>query len=404
MSTMRYQLNQGQLEFLRSKRREAAIVSGLGGGKSFALQLACLVTALRYPKALHCYGSLSYSNMRDSSIPSFINFLDQCRISYITIKSRHEFLLGPQQTRVIFRSQEVAEKMRSVEIGSLFADELAYWDEFNYKTFLGRLRDKNGPCIMRAATTPNGMNFFYELFVEHVKDSRELIQTSSLQNKHLPDSYIQMLEESYDSMLLKQERDGQFLNVNGGLTYYAFNRERNVKPIKFNGDKQISIGMDFNVNPMTAVCAFDDGNISRYFKEFYLENSNTDEMCKTIKSYFGTSKGITIIPDSTGQNRKTCSSVTDHQILRDHGFTVPPFWNPHRRDRFNNINGRLEHGYIEIDPSCKHLIKDFEFFVEQDESKTPMLGHISDAAGYREWHYHPINLKRSNISSGKIVL
>jgi PBSX family phage terminase large subunit len=398
-----YNLNKGQLAFINSKKRECALFGGLGSGKSWALQLLFLANCLRYPKALHCYGSLSYRNMKDAAIPGFKRFLNECRIPYEFVKSDYEFNIGPNKIKAIFRSQETATTMRSIEIGDLFADESAYWDEDNYKIFVSRVRDKNGPLIVRCATTPNGLNFIHSLFLEANSPNRELIFTSSDDNKHLPESYLQMLEESYDEKMLQQERHGQFINVAGGLTYYSFNRERHVKPCPIQNNKPMTIGMDFNVNPMTAVCCQYEGRRTRVVKEFWLENANTEQMGKTIAAFFGGTKGITIIPDSTGNARKTCSSQSDHTILREMGFEIPRFSNPPRKDRFNNINGRLAHDLIEIDPSCAKLIKDLSFYVEADQAKTPQLGHISDAWGYSEWYTFPINIRGIKATGGNGV-
>lgn len=398
-----YRLNKGQLAFIQSNKRETALLGGLGSGKSFCLQLAFLIHCLRYPKALHCYGSLSYRNMKDAAIPAFKRFLEQCNIPYEFIKSDYQFNIGPNQIKAIFRSQETADMMRSIEIGDLFADEFAYWDEDNYKTFVSRVRDKNGPLIIRGATTPSGLNFVHQLFVEANSPNREIIFTSSDDNKHLPPEYLQMLEESYDAKMLQQERHGQFINVAGGLTYYSFNAQQHVKPCPIQSHKPITIGMDFNVNPMTATCSQYEGNKTRVVKEFWLENSNTEQMGKTIAAFFGGTRGLTLIPDSTGNSRKTCSSMSDHAILREMGFEIPRFSNPPRKDRFNNINGRLAHNYIEVDPSCTKLIKDLSFFVEADQAKTPMLGHISDTLGYSEWYTFPINIRGLKATSGNGV-
>jgi hypothetical protein len=88
------------------------------------------------------------------------------------------------------------------------------------------------------------------------------------------------------------------------------------------------------------------------------------------------------------------------------GFEIPRFSNPPRKDRFNNMNGRLAHDLIEIDPSCVKLIKDLSFYVEADQAKTPMLGHISDSASYAEWYTFPINIRgiKAAIGNGVTLL
>ena len=39
MTAISYKLNKAQMEFIRSKEKMVAIVSGVGGGKSWALKL-----------------------------------------------------------------------------------------------------------------------------------------------------------------------------------------------------------------------------------------------------------------------------------------------------------------------------------------------------------------------------
>jgi hypothetical protein len=336
--------------------------------------------------------------MKDSAIPKFKELLDTCEIAYKEKKADYTILVGPNETPCVFRSQETYTNLRSVEFGSLRCDELAYWEKQAYLVFLGRLRDTRGPLTMRAATTPNSLNFFYELFKKQIDEGdpraieRELILTSTLQNRHLPDSYIQLLKDSYDDEMLEQELNGGFF-AKSGRTYYNFTREKNVKPVQFDPKRPVIIGMDFNVHPMTAICMQHYDDTTRVFKEFWLENSNTEAMINRLINHFGSAEGITIIPDNTGDNRKTNSSKTDLGLLREAGFNVPRTRNPQRKDRFNNINRRLQRGLLEIDPSCTRLIEDLNYFVDGEEKKTPMLGHISDALGYPEWYYFPILIR-----------
>ncbi len=107
------------------------------------------------------------------------------------------------------------------------------------------------------------------------------------------------------------------------------------------------------------------------------------------KKYYGT-----IIPDSTGKARKT-SGKSDHQILKDAGYQIPPVRNPFVTDRVNNVNRLLMNNKIIINPRCKKLIGDLERVSWKDnklDQKTdPMLTHISDALGYLANHIFPIS-------------
>ena len=398
---MRYKLNKAQMDLLQAKEKQVAITSGLGGGKSFALQLCCLVTAITYPDALHCYVSLSYRLMKDASIPAFTQFLEECGVNFEYKSSDYMFILEGK-TRVIFRSQDSADKMRSVEIGSLFCDELAYFKPSNFKTILGRLRDKKGPRIMRAATTPKGLNFFYDLFVSKANEDRRLIRTSTYDNKHLDPEYIEMLMSNYDSHMLKQELEGDFISTKPDRTYYFYEDAQHIKPVQYDklfGD--VYIGLDFNVSKMTAVICQKCGDGIRVFDELHLENSNTHAMVRALRAKL-TALGVQtaiIIPDSTGSARKSCSERSDHDILREAGFKVPGFRNPRRRDRFNNMNSKFEKGLIQVDPRCKYLLNDFRMFADDEEVSN--LGHISDACGYVLWHLSP--MVKVKIESSRIL-
>jgi len=314
-------------------------------------------------------------------MPLFENFLDEMGIRYEQKKSEKMYIVRGK-TRVIFRSLDAPDKMRSVEIGSLYIDELAYADEYAFKTFLGRLRDKKGSMRLRAATTPNGFNFVYVHFVEGL---RKIVYMSTYENKHLPESYIEDIESSYDSEMRKQELEGEFINIGSTRTYYQFLREKNVADlgsIQAGFEGRLDVGMDFNVNPMTAVIGAVMDDKLYIFSERFLKNSNTFQMRDNLKESYG--NDLLIVPDSTGRARKTSAAKSDHELLKEY-FTVARAPNPPRKDRFNCVNNLLEKGKLIIDKSCVNLIKDMDRF--DDSGKDDQLGHISDALGYLAWYY-----------------
>lgn len=385
---MKYALNKGQLEFIKSKERQVGITSGLGGGKSFVLQLAFLLECINYPNGKHCYSSLSYRNMEDAAIPGFKRFLDDNEIESEWCASDYMFLINGN-TQALFRSQDTAHNMRSVEIDSLFCDELAYWPEKNFKTLQGRLRGTAGRRIMRAATTPKGFNHFWEMFVKKQASHRKLIYTSSRDNKHLPDEYISDLEESYDSDLALQEIEGQFVNVGYGKIYYKWNQQVNMHSFELIPHLPLQAFMDFNVNPMTAVIAQVTDEELFVWDEVWLENSNTYAMRDFLLEKYG--RGMQIIPDAAGNQRKSSATQTDHGILREAGFDVARVRNPARKDRFNCVNNLFEKGRIHVHPRCKKLAWDLSVFADDGAEGT---GHISDCLGYGAWYHFPIRIRR----------
>lgn len=186
--------------------------------------------------------------------------------------------------------------------------------------------------------------------------------------------------------------EGIFNDESEGSVYYAFKRDQHVQSVS-KEPGTLFVGMDFNVNPMTAIICQVINSEFRILDEVYLENSDTYKMAHELraKGY----AGAKVIPDSTGANRKT-SGMTDFQILKDNGFQIYPTRNPFITDRINNVNRLLGLNKIKIDLKCKKLVNDLEKVVWKDNKPdqsgaNKMLTHISDALGYACWALDPIN-------------
>lgn len=387
-------LNKKQFEFFTSPSQQTALTSGLGGGKSFILNASFIFNeVIPYPNTIHCAGALSVRQLKDVTLPYIEFFLDMCKVRYSLNRSDLNIQLkNKEQTLIHLRSQDMADKVRSVEYGSIYIEEMSYWDEASFKTFLGRLRNKNGSLRLKTVFTPNGLNHAYRYWIEDCNPNRNIIYTSTYENKHLPASYIKMLEDSYDSELQKQELKGEFFESNAQQIYYMFRREKNVT--EFSEKQPTFIGNDFNVNPMCGVIGFQECGKLYIQDEIYLQNSNTYVLREVIKELVPYYQKLDIIADSTGDSRRTSSLKTDHQLLREAGLNVVRFRNPSIGDRYNAVNAMLEQKRIIIHPRCKMLIKDLEKLLK--DNKDASLSHISDALGYAVWHYFPLKRDRKS--------
>jgi len=276
---------------------------------------------------------------------------------------------------------EVAVKMRSVEIGSLYIDEVAYAKKEDFNTFIGRLRDKRGSCRLVVATSPCGFNWLYDYFITA---KRDFITMSTYDNPFLPAGYIDMLKQSYDEQLQKQELEGLFINLTSHNVYSFFDREYHVTENML--DKVSFCGLDFNITPLCGVFGYTDNDTIYITDELYLKNATTLRAREEIITRY--SADILVIPDATGSARKTSASKSDHELLREVGLVVARTRNPFVKDRYACVNNLFNKGRIKIHPRCKMLIKDLEQF--QYDNKDTMLSHISDALGYACWHYQPI--------------
>ena len=350
---------------------------------------------LKHTKGIHCICALSNQQLKAVSIPYVRYFLDEFKIAHTYNKTDNIIMLkNKDKTQIMMRSAEVAERMRSVEISSLYIEEASFMQYDAFTTFLGRVRNKQGSRNIRTCFTPNGRSHWtFEFFIEKQSEDRRVIFASTFDNKHLPAEYVKMLQDSYDSHMQAQEIMGQFLDSSGGSVYYMFDRQKHV--IETSQDKLpiTWIGMDQNVNPYCAVCCNVTNDVITVVEEIYLENSNTFQMADYILDRYKTGS-LTIVSDSTSDSRRTSATKTDHQILREHGLNVARFRNPRVGDRYNTVNNLLEKGRLKINSSCKMTIRDLEKFSR--DNKDPMLSHISDALGYICYYLFPLVPKRKS--------
>tara|TARA_R110000850_G_scaffold107304_1_gene218717 strand:- start:787 stop:1959 length:1173 start_codon:yes stop_codon:yes gene_type:complete len=374
-------------------------------GKTFIIVFAIIIRACkvksRHVMLRQTFNSIKTSIWLDTLIKVLAIAFPQLSYSlnktdyYVTLPNGSEIWIAGLD------DDKRVEKILGKEFSTIFFNECSQLSYSSVQVALTRLAEKNS--LKKKAyfdeNPPSKKHWSYWLFVK----KQDPVENEPLED---PDEYASMIinpkdnlaniDEDYIKMLSKmpeKERqrflDGLFTDEDDGAAYYAFDRERHVKPCKRTVGT-IFISMDFNVNPMTASIGQFINETFYIFDEVFLENSDTYKMVAELKrrNYYGT-----VIPDSTGKNRKT-SGRSDFQILEEAGYTIPYVRNPFVVDRVNNANRLFTADRIIIDPKCKKLIGDFEKVSWKDnklDQKTDtMLTHCSDNAGYMFWHIEPI--------------
>jgi len=384
-----------QKEFATSKERYTAIVGGYRSGKTRAIIYKYIhLSVKRKGKVKLLIIAPTYRLLRDVDLPLFTEYFDEKGINYKLIKSDlkikvNDYVCG----EIIFRSGDNPQKIVGFEVTDFIIDEFDIIRKADQKDLwvkaLARISgSKNGTGSI--VTTPEGYKHTYELFVE--KKIGKLIKAKTTDNHYLPEDYIQSLFDNYDSQLIEQYINGEFVNINNQPAYYEFNREYiidNYKPQK----NEILVGIDFNVDPLTAVISEQIQDELIIFDEFYLRNSNTFRLVEVLKEKYP-NKTITAFPDMTGKARKTSASLSDIQILQKAGIKIQGIRNPRVKNRIAGVNNAFDKNKIRITKNCKYLIRDLEQvgidnYGEIDKSSQD-LSHISDAFGYLVFRKYPL--------------
>jgi len=291
--------------------------------------------------------------------------------------------------------------------------------------------DTKGFCILDGV--PEGRNYYFDLALRcwpggmgepianegaigFNPENPEWIHYNWFSSDVLDASELEAAKRDMSEKLFKQEYEGAFIDY-AGLAYYNFSDD-NVKPNKYNPNYPVTIGMDFNVDPMTAVLLHIGYNnqgdkVVYQFGEIYLPNSNTFQMVDEIKDILKLDtptkiRAVEINPDATGSHSSSNATRSDISILRQAGFKVNARkTNPRQKDRINAVNNMFKSasGKVRyfVDPSCKKTIEDFHKVESLPDGKLDKsaekagLVHISDALGYSIYYNFPLLGKDKKI-------
>jgi hypothetical protein len=196
--------------------------------------------------------------------------------------------------------------------------------------------------------------------------------------------------------VFEREYEAKILS-NTGLVASCFSMLNVDSTIEDNEDLPLYVGIDFNNDPLTAVCANiikENGRPVelRVFTELALKNATTWDLADVLIENFGDNRRIIACPDPTGRRKQTSGvGVSDHQILRKAGITVYAPDSPYNTaDGIRAVNAALRTAdgevHTKIHPTCRELIKSFRTLGYAEGTRMPnkKLGvdHSFDAFKY----------------------
>lgn len=292
------------------------------------------------------------------------------------------------------------DSLRGIGLNFLCCDEFAdISPEAWYEVLRPTLADKQGKALFIG--TPKGIaNWAYDLYQmeQEYPEVWRSFQYTTEQGGQVKPEEIEAARHDLDERQFRQEFQATF-ETYAGRIYYSFDRKTNVQAIDDVDHSVIYIGMDFNIDPMSAVVAIRRGDILYVIDEIRMYSSNTQEAVEEIRSRYSKSK-IWAYPDPAGRQRKTSAGgLTDITILSNAGFIVKaPNSHTAVRDRINAVNSRLCDSTgirrLFIHPRCKYTIEGLERHTYKEGTSQPDkdsgYDHMMDALGYMVDYLFPI--------------
>ena len=302
-------------------------------------------------------------------------------------------------SQITLRGSDNESSLRGVGLNFLILDE---FQDINktawYEVLRPTLSDTEGHALF--CGTPRGFgNWSYDLYKmgENNKDWKSF-QYTTLEGEQVSEDEIEQAKQDLDLRTFQQEYEATFVNYSG-MIYYNFSRDKNIIE-KYNKNTGVlHIGLDFNVDPMSAVVCIIENDRIFVVDEIQIYSSNTNEMCDEIKTRYK-NKQIVVYPDPSARQRKTSAGgLTDLAILKNNGFDVRcRSTAPLVRDRINAVNSKLKNvngkNSLFIVKFCKNAIKSIERQIYKEGTHIPDkdsgYDHINDALGYLVEYNFPL--------------
>jgi len=388
-------LSKPQKQVLECDKRFRVLITGRRFGKTF-LAVTELAKFSRYPKKKVWYVAPTYRMAKDIVWFELVDKLTKHKWIKKTNNSDLSILLRNGST-ISLRGADNENSLRGVGLDFLVMDEFADVKEHAwYEVLRPTLSDKNGSALF--CGTPRGYgNWSYNLFTKE-DDSWASFQFTTLDGGQVSANEIEQAKADLDERTFNQEYMASFVNYAGQI-YYNFDRKENVIDKYEPKTAEIHIGMDFNIDPMSAVVTEIQGNNIYIYDEIILYSSNTDEMVQEIKTRYS-GKHIFIYPDPASKQRKTSAGgTTDLSILKNAGFNMRVRNNhPLIRDRINAVNTKLKNANgkrtLFIANNCKNVLKSIERQIYKEGTSVPdkdnNYDHMNDALGYLVEYLFPV--------------
>jgi len=389
-------LSRPQSIVFANKARFKVLNAGRRFGKTFLAIVMLFVWANQHAGAVCWYVAPTY---RMAEQIAWDELKRQVPEQYIAHKDESDLSITLLNGSTIsLRGSDNPDSLRGPGLDALVIDECAFHKPDVWEVLRPALSDKEGWCLF--ISTPKGYNWFYDLYCKaEERDNWARFQFTTLDGGNVSAEEIEAAKSELDERTFNQEYLASFETLTGRI-YYSFSREENKTDYEIT-DAPILVGMDFNVNPMTAVIGQRAGNQIILFDEIVMPDGNTDLMAQEIRKRYP-KHPVFVYPDPTGNRRQTNALIgqTDFTILRSHGFTVFAPTKPYSvADKFNTVNAALcnKNGLRRVlvkRGTCLQLCRGWDGYCYKKDTSIPDksggLDHETDAAAYLICYEIPI--------------
>lgn len=406
---MKIKLTKPQTQVWKHPARFKVLVCGRRFGKTF-LAITWLLRNAMTDGGLHYYIAPSYVMAKQIAW----RLLKELALDYAVKVNESDLMIEFRNGGIIqLKGAENRDSLRGVSLSSACMDEFAYtayevWSE----VIRPATSDRQAPVLF--ITSPAGWSWAkdtYDYAISGKDDNWRGWTFTTAEGGNVAPEEIEAARRELPEKTFKQEYLASFETLSNRV-YSNFDRAAHVTKdtATIEDAAELYIGLDFNVDPMSAAVGVKVADQLHIVDEVCLPNSNTQEMAQEIQARYPKHK-IRAYPDPAGRARKTSAAggVTDFTILEQSGFRVTaPRKHPAVADRINEVQALLKNASGEmrlfIHPRCEQLIKGLDGMTYKPGQSVPDkslgLDHITDALGYLIHSEFPISKPITRIDIG----
>lgn len=393
MSTLDLTLRPAQGEVFNAKNRFRVLVAGRRFGKSYLACIELLMAAVERPGETFFYCAPTYRMAKDIAWKTLKKIIPQ---EFISSKNETDLRLELVNGSTIeLKGTENAAALRGRSLSGIVLDEAAFMEpEVWFEVLRPALADKQGWALF--ISTPDGTaSWFYDIWCHCEEDTTGDWKRwcfTTIDGGNVPPEEVEAARSQLDARTFRQEFEASFENLSGlvAVSFSDANIDSEVRDLPI---LPLLLGVDFNVDPMSGICAVRKGDELWVFDEIIMTGGATTwDFTDEVITRYGVERRIIACPDPTGGARKTSGvGATDHSILRKSGFTVQTPRSPWKiRDKITAVNTALLDATgtrrCKIHPRCKELIKSLRTLTYAPGTSLPNknlgVDHAFDAFGY----------------------
>jgi len=380
-----------QRAFVVSRIKHAILVAGFGSGKTeAAVTKAVYILTSTHKKLNVGYYLPNYPLINDIAVPRFQDFFEKHNIQYKYNSSEKVF--KTKYGKILLRNMTKPETIVGYETFYAIVDEIDILPKSKAKAVFNKIIARNRQVDPKGrnnsidlVSTPEGFNFLYNFAVKEWSTEKLLIKAKTSDNPFLPPDYIDTLAAQYTLEELTAYINGEFCNLTSGTVYKGFKRDVHNTTREALPRENLYIGMDFNVQDMSAVVYVIDSG-SMFAVDEFTGVYDTKEMSRQIRERYPDNE-IEINPDASCKNRRS-AGVSDYDILMEDqwNFNINiKRKNPEILNRVRSVNKSFEDGKLFVNlAKCPNFTDALEQqpYKKGLPDKTLGIDGVLDAGGY----------------------